>query len=828
MIADDPQQNTVWRGKAWRWALVALGILAGQFVLYGPALIGGKLLLPLGCLAEGRNYLPRIPGTPAIASPQPVLLDFTFLIEPDRLFAARELAAGRFPEWVPNRFGGAPFLWLKYSPFYLLTALSESPDLLGVAQLLLALVAGFGAFAFGRRVLGLGYWPSAIAAWCYPIMGWFVLFQGMGPAPPIALLPWLLCAIDGAVRARPLAGVAVALVTALVVLSGQLDIAAQALLVSVLFGLWRLWDVHRGALSRHLKSRAALLLPAGAILGVLMAAPQILPMREYAREGNRFALRQEGQMARAPLGLIALPQIVLPDMYGTFGEQGASPLLEPAEQNQLESPAECYAGLLATLLLAPWAFLDRQRRSTTLFLLGLGFFGMAFVLNVPGFVQLHKLPGLRLLSANRLAFATGFSLLMLAAVGLEGLQGGALARRPRLGVQLAILAGLLGWCVYRSAVLPEPLATEYEGGIRLGHSVDSLRSIEELHAAQDWFTHRYQKAAVFCLLGIEIWLVLRFRPQANRRVFPLVGALLVADLLLFGYGKRIPQPRSLYYPEVPALKQLAAAPPGRVLGVDCFPANLAQAVGLSDVRGYDAVDPYRWIRLLWVGARLKSPVYEYAAVQYLDAYYRFVPPNTIRFPPVLDMVALRYAIFRGHPPAGLSPRFQSPDYWIMENPAALPRVFVPNRVEVVPDGEAILGKLSLPSFDARRVAYVENAVDLPGAVRGEAEIRAESPARVVVNARMTTAGLVVLADNWDAGWRVYVNGKRAPLLRTNYALRGVILPAGEAEVEFRYQPASVRWGRAIALSCLLVVAAFAGLCGWRRRRPSPKTAAATS
>ena len=117
-----------------RLALVFTGIVVGQAVLYGPALVGSKILLPLGVLAEQNKYIPHSPGAPEIASPKPVLMDLLAITEPDRRFAAKELAAGRFPRWTPHEFGGVPFTWPKYSPYFLLTALSESPFFLAWVQ----------------------------------------------------------------------------------------------------------------------------------------------------------------------------------------------------------------------------------------------------------------------------------------------------------------------------------------------------------------------------------------------------------------------------------------------------------------------------------------------------------------------------------------------------------------------------------------------------------------------------------------------------------------------------------------------------------------------
>jgi uncharacterized membrane protein YfhO len=52
-------------------------------------------------------------------------------------------------------------------------------------------------------------------------------------------------------------------------------------------------------------------------------------------------------------------------------------------------------------------------------------------------------------------------------------------------------------------------------------------------------------------------------------------------------------------------------------------------------------------------------------------------------------------------------------------------------------------------------------------------------------------------------WRVSVDGKRAGMHHVDLLFRGVCLPAGEHEVEFRYRPFAFQRG--------LIVAALAGL-----------------
>ena len=84
---------------------------------------------------------------------------------------------------------------------------------------------------------------------------------------------------------------------------------------------------------------------------------------------------------------------------------------------------------------------------------------------------------------------------------------------------------------------------------------------------------------------------------------------------------------------------------------------------------------------------------------------------------------------------------------------------------------------------------------------------------MVVRAAADDRALLVLADTWFPGWRAKVDGRDAPIVRTDQLLRGVVIGPGRATVEFAYAPWSWRVGWIVSLLTALALA----VAVWRRR-----------
>ncbi len=792
--------------------LPALALLAGivlcQFLLYGSSLVGRKILLPLDILNTPGEYMPLDRSAPEPVPHDVLLGDLVHADEPARVFRHSEYMAGRLPVLNSQSYAGVPQPSLNLSPYALLAASTASPRILPWVALLAALVSGLGAYRFCRTAMRLGPWPSVVAGWCYPITGFFIVWQGIGLAYTVSWLPWLMLAVERNVD-RPTARRAAILAafSALTVVSGRLDVAGQALLISGIYGLCLIWRKHKQRIFTAPSIKTVCALGCGWTLGMMLAAPDMLPMLAYTHEGARMARRSAGQEERPPIGLAALPELVMPNMYGDTIEGSWRTSTNP-NWAMMESPGAGFAGLIATLVLAPLAWSCKSRRAEAAILSGIALIGASWSLNLPGFVQVLRLPGLNMMSHNRFVFATAFAIVCLAAMGIESLVSGK-ARQSRLHVVIALLlAGLSAWCLYEAIALPEPIRNP---GPALVFNPPFRSRVER------WFTVQFAESAAVCAAGLIVLGLARLRRPLPAWAIPAIGCVLVAELLHFAWDKAAQCDPSLYFPPIPAMQELARNASGRATGYDCLPANFTQMLGLHDIKGYDGVDPARLTELLHLaGKRPEPPV---SNMQYFFPTLLGVgAPDSVRLSPILDMLGVRYLIVRGKPRSTLKPKYISADYYVLENYKALPHLFVPRVVETVADSSARLEKMGSPEFDASATAYVEQPVRTGPSCEGTVRIEGLTPQRKTISANMRTAGLVAIADLWTPGWKATIDGNPAPVLLTDHAIQGVAVPEGRHTIEMRYEAPGLRSGAYLAATALAVSIGLvaAGAKGGRR------------
>ena len=66
------------------------------------------------------------------------------------------------------------------------------------------------------------------------------------------------------------------------------------------------------------------------------------------------------------------------------------------------------------------------------------------------------------------------------------------------------------------------------------------------------------------------------------------------------------------------------------------------------------------------------------------------------------------------------------------------------------------------------------------------ELKTYTPTEIVIEANAYAGGFVLVNDQYDSDWKVKVNGKPTELLRADYILRAVAIPAGSSTITMRY------------------------------------------
>jgi hypothetical protein len=164
--------------------------------------------------------------------------------------------------------------------------------------------------------------------------------------------------------------------------------------------------------------------------------------------------------------------------------------------------------------------------------------------------------------------------------------------------------------------------------------------------------------------------------------------------------------------------------------------------------------------------------------------------------------------------------FQGAAGTVLETPAWLPRATVVGEYRVVSPARAILDSVASGRADAARVTWLEED---PGLRLGPVEGATAAIARyglngVAVDVETPGPGLLRLADLWYPDWTATVDGKPERILKADYLLRAVPVPAGRHRVEFHFRSAAMRHGLTLSIVSLVLTLGLLGLGLLRRRR----------
>jgi len=722
--------------------------------------------------------------------------DFTEQYYPLRVYAVRELTAGRLPLWNPSPYGGQPALADIQSGALYPPQIVEAflLDWLGLGfpvwALELQAIAHFawaavGGYLLGRRLARRSSVAPRNARFAGIVVSLVFTYSGYLTGFPVqqvtilevsAWAPWVLLSMDmlgdGGWKLGDGRWILAGLALGLSLLPGHPQTSLYVVYIAVAFYLFR--TLSRLSSINYLLAAVGYLL-LSFLLAFALAAAQLLPTMEFIARSPRADLSYQAVSFGLPLH--ELVSLVYPGYFGGSPE---------------------YIGILPLVLIGLALAIGRPRRDVVFWTLAgllamlLAFGGNTFLyplfyLLAPGFDAVRHQERAFLVYTLSAAVLSGYGALMLV-TPLDRVRHAALRRiegrlRTIFGVALALTALFFyGW-----------VGSEHPdlfGGV-LRHHVFGLVLL----------------AGSLILLALRPTRVLR-QPWG----MALVVGWIAFNLFSVNWRFNLEQPGTTGpYAPTPLTEFLPAPePPLRIASAGLLPGGpgAASVYGLFDITGNSP------LHLAAIEA-FEAGVPEWRRWQLLNVHYVLSERD-------LDGPGLARVFPPGDTDVTQSPTGEGQGrVYAVGDP--FPRAWVVHAVEFVPDEEMALTRLSADEFDLRRAAVVvEPRGDVPfgdfatqagelDAVGSSAQVVAFAPSEITIEVDAAADGLLILSEVYYPGWRASVDGETAHIVRADGLLRGVPVPGGRHTVRVWYAPVSVRLGLIVSA---LALALMGGIAGW--------------
>lgn len=679
--------------------------------------------------------------------------DFTRQFYPFHQFAAQEWWRGRIPLWNPYILGGHPFQADPQSAvFYPLNLLvcffggfgGLSLEALQWQLVLNYLLAATFMFLFARELTGRAL-AAAIGSIAFTFSG-FLTSYPMQQMPILESSVWLPLILLFLERAISQPGRRIA----------NLGLAGLGLGITILAGhpqtaLYVAYTALAYYLFRAVANRlswSALLVGLGAFLlvGFGVAAVQVLPTAEFFS----MSTRESGlgyDWSGTGYGLDSLPGLLL---SGWLGEKAL------------------YVGSASlVLVVAAWLISRGQIIfwtiiATVAVLVSLGKNGLLFPLLyavAPGFSLFQH--------QERVMLVFALAIGVLASLGCRNLLEFRERSMRRWQLALLLVVPLLLVCC------ASVLAWQRSSGWDMSSPVWS-----------SWL--RLAAIVVACLLVVGLLWRCSGR---SRTVVGLALALLVAvDLFCVNFGNNLSPTNPLPSPElVEAVSSLRNHPePFRTMAdnSDVFPMNYGSLTLAPQLTGDTPIALQRTDSLLsqqdgwrvWQLFNVKFFVTRQAVGDGFELVGR------------VDDTSIYYVTY------------------------SMPRIWVVNDVRVAVSEQEALALTLDPALHPGRTVVLERQPALklsPGQeLRQDWRIVGNKSWWFKAEIETTADGIFVLSEAYHPGWKAYLDGREVPILRADYALRAVELPAGKHVVEMHYRPLSFWFGLLISALTLVMIAVF--------------------
>jgi hypothetical protein len=375
--------------------------------------------------------------------------------------------------------------------------------------------------------------------------------------------------------------------------------------------------------------------------------------------------------------------------------------------------------------------------------------------------------------------------------------------RKEILKSLKIASGITGGFVLLVIIIPG-IAGSFLGSYESGYP-DWLRSAM-ITDRKDLLRSDAFRSLVFILLSAGVILGFVFEKIRKAQAILIIGILIVFDLWTvdkrYLNADRFEKPAAIQKSFTPTTADafiLKDKSIYRVLNLTVSPFNDNSPTSYfhKSIGGYHGAKLKRYQE--FIDTVLNRNFERIQTVKSIEEFQSVINSTF-----ALNMLNTRYVIYNPDAPALVNQNALG-NAWFVEKP-----VMVENANKEIsslnnfnPAKEVLIDKIFQDQVTKSSYPLLENE---------KIELISYQPDKLVYRYSAREEKLAVFSEiYYPAGWKSYIDGKETKYLRADFLLRGMVVPAGDHEIKFIFEPTSYITGNKISLaSSVLLILVFTG------------------
>ncbi len=767
-------------------------ILFWQFFIKGAAPFPGNYMLAWyepwksDNLLNGRIIIPH----------KPVAHDVFRQLYPFKLLGMEDIKSLKLPLWNPYNGDGMPLFATMHmgylNPLNLIFFIL-SPTLAWSLQVIIQpLLIGLATYYYCRS-LKLSKLGSLFAGVSFMFSG-FIITRSIYNDYNFAII-WMILTL--VIIEKYFSGVKriiyfLPFLVFLIICSTQPQIIIYCLLFVVSYFVFQLWNSNLKNSKSYLFNFVILF-----ILGIGLASIQVLPTLELYRLSNLTLESSKFIMDRFLLPIAHLFSLFIPNYFGnvaTYNYWGSGDYIES----------------IASIGLIPCFFAYLALRDKQFYLKGVRFFYLATIvvtivlsLKSPLTSLIYSLP-IPIVSTgipSRIFMLTAFSISVLAGMGLS--------KAFKIKFNKELLVRTLSFLLIPLGILVFTLILLLTHADCNNPVITTCRSIALRNTLLEVFIFLFGFAAYIGLVKTN---------KNNTKNWAAISIIFLVSIVgLYNAQKFLPfSPESSFKPNNDLLDQIIKITKGsRVSGLAEANINtdFATLYRYYDDNYYDPLYIKRYGEFVAYanGTQLKRSDVE------VNSDVNLSPKKQLARTRLFELTSTQYLVYKNNDNKESRDVVFRNDKWTVVANHALPRAYMVSQYDIQRDDEKILSTLFDQKFDPYQTVVLE---EKPKKTYGAKQnfsapmIAHYNNDSITIKTNANKDALLVLTDNFYPGWDAFVNGNYTKILRANYTFRAIEVPAGNNNVEFRYEPGSLFEGFIVSFI------SFGGAVGFFLKRGS--------